>query len=80
MYVVKIKNSIKQRGKRPESEYKFIGELTPEVRKQWARIFSHAEAGVNYELMTYAEFSEQEKAKILQEQNKVILIDRGENE
>ena len=77
MYILKIMNSIKQRGKRPETEYKFIGELTPEVRKQWAKNFAHAEAGTSYKLMTYAEFSEQEKAKILQEQNKVTLIDRG---
>lgn len=79
MYVVKITNSIKARGKRPEQEFKFIGELTPEVRQQWAKIFSHAEAGISYKLMTYAQFSEEEKQRIIEEQNKTTLIDRGKN-
>ena len=63
MYVVKITRSIKARGKRPEAEYKFIGELTDEVRKQWQRIFSHAEAGIRYELMTFAEYDNYLKEK-----------------
>lgn len=77
MYIVKIMNSIKQRGKRPEVEYKFIGELTPEVRQQWARVFSHAEAGISYKLITYAQYSEEQKQRIIEEQNKTTLIDRG---
>ena len=77
MYIVKIMNSIKARGKRPEQEFKFIGELTPEVRQQWAKIFSHAEAGISYKLMTYAQFSEEEKQRIIEKQNKTTLIDRG---
>lgn len=56
MYVVKIIRLIKARGKHTETEFKFIGELTEEVRKQWQRIFSHAEAGIRYELMTFAEY------------------------
>ena len=61
MYVVKIINSIKARGKRPEMEYKFVGELTEEVRQQWKKIFSHAEKGVSYELFTFEEYEEREK-------------------
>ena len=56
MYVVKIINPIKQRGKRKKNEFKFIGELTDEVRKQWKRIFSHGESGLKYKLLTYQEY------------------------
>lgn len=66
MYFLKITNSIKQRGKRQENEYKFVGELNNEIRKQWQRIFSHAEAGIRYQLFTYEEYK-REKAK---EENK----------
>ena len=73
MYTVTIKQLTKKKGRKSSQDFNFIGELTENVRKQWARIAAHDANGAIYELHPYGKHLD----NVINDGDKVTFIDRG---